>query len=70
MFRLLTMKQEYERELNVYGGVVTIQESFSVPSKAENEAIHYAKKILWFYLGLAVILAVIITYRKKIWTRA
>jgi len=69
MFRLLRIKQDYESDLNIYNGVVTIIEGFSVPIEPDNGTIKYAKKIIWFYLGLALLLAVIVTFRKKIWVR-
>jgi len=67
MFRLLSLKQNYEKELSIYPAVVTVVEGFSSPVKPENGTINYAKKAVWFYLGLALLLAVIITFRKKIW---
>ena len=67
MFRLLSLKQNYERELNIYPDVVTVVEGFSSPVKPENGTINYIKKVAWFYIGLALLLAVIITFRKKIW---
>jgi len=67
MFRLLSLKQNYEKELSIYPDVVTVVEGFSSPVKPENGTINYAKKAVWFYLGLALLLAVIITFRKKIW---
>jgi len=67
MFRLLSLKQNYESELNIYPDVVTVVEGFSTPVKPENGTINYVKKVAWFYFGLALLLAVIITFRKKIW---
>jgi len=67
MFRLLQTKQEYERDLNIYNDVVTIIESFSTPIEPDNGAMHYLGKLIWFYLGLALVLSVMITFRKKIW---
>ena len=69
MFRLLSLKQNYERELNIYQDVVTVVEGFSSPVKPENGTINYAKKAVWFYEGAALLLALIITYRKKIWIK-
>ena len=69
MFRLLRLKQGYETDLNIYNDVVTITEGFSIPVQPENGTINYVKKLSWFYLGLALLLAVVITFRKKIWTK-
>jgi len=66
MFRLLRMKQEYEKELKVYSGIITVQEGFSVPGESDNGTIDYAKKLSWYYLGLAIFLSLVITYREKI----
>jgi len=69
MFRLLQRKQEFERDFEVYSSVVTIMEGFSLPVEPDNGIIKYVKKIIWYYIGLALLLAVIISYRKKIWIR-
>lgn len=69
MFRLLKMKQECVRDLNIYGGVVTILESFTVPVKPDNGIIKTAKNIIWYYLGLALSLAILIKFRKRIWVQ-
>jgi hypothetical protein len=44
-------------------------EGFSIPNKPNKDMKKYATQFLWYYLGLALILSIIITYRKKIWTR-
>ncbi len=67
MFRLLQRIQNFEKDLNIYYSVVTVIEGFAVPVKPDNGFIEYAKKVFWLYLGLALLLAVVITYRKKIW---
>lgn len=69
MFQLLQLKQDCERDLNLYKDVVTVLEGFTEPVEPENGTTYYAKKLVWFYLGLALLLAVIITFRKKIWVR-
>jgi hypothetical protein len=66
MFRLLRFKQECERDLNIYSSVVTILEGFTIPVKPDNGTSQYAKKLIWYYLGLAILIAVLVTYRKKI----
>jgi len=68
MFQLLKLKQDCERDLNIYGGVVTLLEGFSNPLKPENGIVQSVKKIIWYYLGFALILAAIIKFRRKIWT--
>jgi hypothetical protein len=67
MFKLLQLKQECEMELNVYNKVVTVVEGFSEPGEPENGTILYAKKLIWYYIGLALLIAVIVSNRKKIW---
>jgi len=67
MFRLLKMKQDYETELNVYSGVVTVMEGFAVPVEPDNGSLKYLREALWIYLGLALLAALIIKFRKKIW---
>lgn len=68
MFRLLRIKQNYEQDLNIYSTVATVMEGFSIPNKPNKDMKKYANQFLWYYLGLALILSIIITYRKKIWT--
>ncbi len=69
MFNLLQLKQEYERDLNIYSDVVTIMEGFTIPVEPDNGTTEYAKKLIWYYLGLALVLALVVTFRKKIWVR-
>lgn len=69
MFHLLQLKQDCERDLNIYSEVVTILEGFTVPVKPENSTVQYAKKTIWYFLGLALLLSVIIKFRKKIWNQ-
>jgi len=69
MFRLLKLKQECEKDLNIYNDVVTIIEGFSIPNNPDNGSMDYGKKFIWYYLGLALLAAIIVSYRKKIWTR-
>jgi hypothetical protein len=67
MFSLLQIEQDCERDLNIYNDVVTVVEGFTVPAKPDNGVMDYAKKLVWFYLGLALLVAVIVTFRKTIW---
>jgi len=67
MFKLLRLKQDRERDLNIYSGVVTILEGFTVPIEPDNGIIQNAQKLIWYYLLLALLIAVIIKFRKKIW---
>lgn len=69
MFRMLQLKQDCERDLNIYKDIVTIMEGFTIPVEPENGTILYAKKLIWYFLGFALLLSVIVTYRKKIWAR-
>lgn len=69
MFRLLRLKQEYERDLNIFSDVVSIVEGFTIPANADNVSIHFAKKLIWYYMGLALLLAIILKFRRKIWVR-
>jgi len=69
MFRLLELKQECERDLNIYNEVVTILEGFTIPVAPSNGLTLYAKYLIWYYLGLALLLSLVVTFRKKIWTR-
>lgn len=69
MFRLLKLKQDCERDLNIFSDVVTIVEGFSIPVSPSNGLVKYAKKLIWYYLALSLVAALIITFRKKIWTR-
>jgi hypothetical protein len=67
MFRLLRRKQECERDLNIYSDVVTVIEGFSIPLNPINGTVKYARKLIWYYLGLALVVAILVTFRKKIW---
>jgi len=68
MFRLLELKQECERELNIYSEVVTVIEGFAVPKNPEFGSVKYGKKLIWYYLSLALLLALLVTFRKAIWS--
>lgn len=67
MFKLLKLKQECVRDINIYNDVATITEGFTIPVEPENGTILYIRNLIWYFLGLALLLSVIITYRKKIW---
>lgn len=67
MFGLLQIEQDCERDLNIYKDVVTIIEGFTIPVNPDNGVILYAKKLVWFYLGLALLVAGVVTFRKTIW---
>jgi hypothetical protein len=69
MLRLLRLRQTFERDLNIHSGVVTIIEGFSIPNIPENRSIHYGRKFIWYYLGLALVISILVTYRRKIWIR-
>lgn len=69
MFKLLQLKQECLRDIHIYNNVVTITEGFTIPVEPENGILLYARKLIWYFLGLALLLSVIVTYRKKIWVR-
>ncbi|MDF1576528.1 MAG: hypothetical protein P1P86_15180 [Bacteroidales bacterium] len=69
MFRLLELKQECERDLNIYSEVATVIEGFSIPKNPENGSVNYLKMLIWYFLGFALLLSVIITFRKKIWPK-
>ena len=68
MFALLKLKQECERDMTLYGDVVTILQRFSVPVEPDNGTVQFAKKLIWYYLGLALLLSVLVEFRKKIWS--
>lgn len=67
IFRLIELKQNIERDLSIYGSIVTIIEDFSVPIEQENGIKYYALKLLWFFLGVALLFSLLVTFRKKIW---
>jgi len=67
MFQLVQLKQEYERDLDVYRDVITIIEGFSTPKESVNGTTVYIKKLSWYFVGLALLFAIVIHYRKKIW---
>ena len=67
MFHLLDLKQETERDLGIYQNIVTVVEEFTTPIEPDNGTIYYSKKLVWFFLGIALFISLIITYRKKIW---
>jgi len=69
MFRLLELKQECERDLSLFGDVVTILEAFPIPNSPDNGVVKSTVKLMWYFLGLALILALLIRYRKEIWVR-
>ncbi|MEN8250934.1 MAG: hypothetical protein ABFS32_18525 [Bacteroidota bacterium] len=67
MFNLLELKQECERDLTIYSDIVTVIESFTIPLNPDNGSVNYAKKLIWYFLGLALLLSVVIAFRKQIW---
>lgn len=70
MLRLLTIRQQYEKDLNVYSDIVTVIEGFSIPNNPDNGYIDYGKRLIWGYLLLALLIAVLVTLRKKIWIKS
>jgi hypothetical protein len=68
MLNLLHMKQECKRDLNIYSDIVTVLESFTIPIVPDNGTVYAARKLIWYYLGLALLLSLLVTFRKKIWT--
>lgn len=69
MFHLLQLKQDCAREINIYSDVVTVLERFTVPTGPDNGTMGFVKKIIWYYLGLTLLISVLIRFRKKIWYR-
>jgi hypothetical protein len=69
MFRLVRIKQDHERNLNIYSDIVTIIEGFAIPVHPDNGSINYGKRLIWYYMGLALVISVLVTFRKKIWIR-
>lgn len=67
MFKLLESKKEYEKELTIYPGIVTVIEGFISHAKPENNTTQYIRILIWYYLAVALILSLVITYRKRIW---
>lgn len=66
IFQLLKMKQETERDLSIYRDVVTKVEEFNIPKSPKNGIVYYAGKLIWYFLGLALITSLLITFRRDI----
>jgi hypothetical protein len=66
MFDLLHQRQDCEREMNLFSGVVTVLEGFHEPVEADNGVIYLFRKLIWYALGLAIIFALLISFRKEL----
>ncbi|HUS87729.1 MAG TPA: hypothetical protein VMW76_10865 [Bacteroidales bacterium] len=63
---LLRDKQVRERELGIDNGIISLREGFTLNQQPENSITYYAKKSILIYIGLAYLIALFITYRKKL----
>ena len=68
MFSLLELKKEYEKDLSIHPDIVTVLDGFMINTEPVNNAIKYLKDLIWVYLGLGLLLSLVVTYRKEIWT--
>jgi len=66
LLRLVRNKQESQTELTIYSEIITLLEDFVITQKPTNNIMFYARKLVPVFLVLAYILALFITYRKKI----
>lgn len=66
LLRLVRRKQESELEYNIHGDIISLLEDFTVTQRPANSPVYYAKRALPVFIVLAYLLALYITFRKKI----
>ncbi len=63
---LVRSRQVSKRELDIHDNIISILEDFTVTERPANTAVYYAKKVLPVMIILAYMLALYITFRRKI----
>lgn len=64
--RLIQRKQEIETINTIYSGIVTLLSDFTPPSKPDNGALYYGKFIIPAVVILALLILLLVDYRKNI----
>ena len=66
IYSLYSRKQALESERELYKGIVTVLSDFSIPSKRDNGALYYGKKIIPLFFCITVLILILIANRKKL----
>jgi len=66
LLRLVIDKQESLTDLTIHSEIITLLEDFVITQKPTNNIMFYARKLVPVFLVLAYVLALFITYRKRI----
>ncbi len=66
IYTMIQRKQEIETLKTIYGGIVTIINDFTPPSKPENGTMYYGKIIIPLMLALTIIALLITDNRKRL----
>lgn len=66
IYNMIQRKQEIEKQQTIYGGIVTIVNDFTPPSKPENGTLYYGKIIIPLILILTVITLLMVENRKRL----
>ncbi len=66
IYTLFAKKQTIETELNLYSGILTVVNDFSLPGTRLNGTNYYAKKIIPLFFGFTLLVLILLANRKKI----
>lgn len=66
LLQLVRQKQNSQREYTIHHNIISLLEDFTVTQRPTNSATFYAKKVVPVLIVLAYLLALFVTFRKKI----
>ncbi|MBA7570038.1 hypothetical protein ES708_11783 [subsurface metagenome] len=66
LLNLVRDKQASQRTLTINSEIISLLEDFTITQRPANNAMFYARKLVPVFIGLAYLLALYITFRKKI----
>ncbi len=66
LLTLVKDKQRSQKELTIHSEIISLLENFVITQKPTNNIMFYVRKLVPVFIGLAYLLALFITYRKRI----
>ena len=66
IYSLYNRKQLLESERDLYKGIITVLNEFSLPAKRENGALYYGKYVITIIFSLTLLILIILANRKKL----
>jgi hypothetical protein len=66
IFQLYMRKRYFEKQKEVFPGVVTLLSDFTVPIKPKNGALYYGKVLIPLLFGVCLLILVLVHNRKKL----